>query len=167
MGTGILLCRKPAKPLLYGGTGSASRSRNMPDELPERLEAGTINVPGIAGLDAGIAYLQKTGIHRIHEREKKQAKRCIDGLRKMGLQAYSGENQSGTISFVPNGDCEDFAQKLATNGIAVRSGLHCAPLAHESAGTLDTGTVRISFGLDASSEQTDRLLNNLHKVMNS
>ncbi len=167
MGTGILLCRDTASPLLFGGTGSASKSRYMPEELPERLEAGTMNVPGIAGLDAGIAYLQNTGIRRIHEGEKKQARRCADGLQKMGLRVYAGVDQSGTVSFVPDGDCEVFAQRLAGNGIAVRSGLHCAPVAHESAGTLNSGTVRISFGLDASNEQTDHLLATVRKVVNS
>ena len=167
MGTGILLCRDLTKPLLYGGTGSLSKSYKMPDDLPERLEAGTVNVPGIAGLEAGIAFLQKTGIRSIHEKERKQANFCIEGLQKIGMKVYCGENQSGTVSFVPNGDCEDFAQRLADHGIAVRGGLHCAPLAHESAGTLDSGTVRVSFGLDASKEQVEQLLQTVRKIANS
>ena len=76
----------------------------------------------------------------------------------MGLRVFSGEHQCATLSFVPGEDCEEFALKLAKRGIAVRAGLHCAPLAHESAGTLDTGTVRVSYGHDASFAQTEGLL---------
>ena len=76
----------------------------------------------------------------------------------MGLKVFAGQQQTGTVSFLPSGDCEEFADKLGHKGIAVRAGLHCAPLAHESAGTLATGTVRVSFGHDASVGQTDAFL---------
>jgi len=76
-----------------------------------------------------------------------------------------GEDQVGTVSFVPKIDCEDAASLLAESGIAVRGGLHCAPLAHESAGTLDTGTVRLSFGHDACPKQTKILLERLGKLL--
>ena len=156
-GTGILLCKDTAEPLLYGGTGSASRQQEMPDFLPDRLEAGTLNVPGIAGLGAGMEYIRSMGIHNILSREQSQAKRCVKLLQEKGMQVFFGAHQAGTVSFVPKGDCEEFARRLADRGIAVRAGLHCAPLAHESAGTLETGTVRISFGHDAAALQTDRL----------
>lgn len=157
-GTGLLLCNRTAEPLLYGGTGSDSRNPLMPDYLPERLEAGTLNVPGIAGLSAGLGWLQRTGIEKIFEKEQRQAKRCAAALERLDLQVFSGEDQGGTVSFVPNCDCEEAADYLAKRGIAVRAGLHCAPLAHESAGTLQTGTVRISFGHDAAPWQTGNLL---------
>ena len=157
-GTGLLLCAGNAVPLLYGGTGSESIRQDMPDYLPERLEAGTVNVPGIAGLDAALGYLRETGIEKIAKAEKNAAERCANGLEKLGVCVFRGKHQSGTVSFVPKCDCEELAQKLAKCGIAVRAGLHCAPLAHESAGTLDTGTVRISFGYTASSAQVDRLV---------
>ena len=73
-------------------------------------------------------------------------------------KVFYGSDQGGTLSFVPPGDCEELADRLGKQGIAVRAGLHCAPLAHESAGTLQTGTVRISFGHDAAPYQTHRLL---------
>ena len=130
----------------------------MPNELPDRLEAGTLNVPGIAGLAAGIRYVQKAGQEKLLAREVRQQRRCTHGLKQIGFQVFSGEYQTGTVSFVPSMDCEEFAGMLAGKGIAVRAGLHCAPIAHESAGTLETGTVRISFGHDASDRQTDRLL---------
>ena len=85
-------------------------------------------------------------------------RRCAEGLQKLGLQVHAGEHQGGTVSFVPGEDCEEFAQKLAKRGVAVRAGLHCAPLAHESAGTLQIGTVRVSFGHDGNETQTNRFL---------
>jgi len=157
-GTGILLCAGDTTPLLYGGTGNHSLEKTMPAALPERLEAGTLNVPGIAGLSAGLAYLHKRGIDNIHHDECIQARCCIAGLKGLGCTVFSGEDQSGTVSFLPGGDCEEAAAFLAEKGIAVRPGYHCAPLAHESAGTLDTGTVRISYGHDAVQWQTDRFL---------
>ena len=163
-GTGLLLCRGNAEPLLQGGTGNQSLLQQMPEELPERLEAGTVNVPGIAGLSAGLEYLLHQGVESIGKKEKEQARVCARGLKKMGLRVFSGDHQCGTLSFVPPEDCEEAAQKLARLGIAVRSGLHCAPLAHESAGTVDTGTVRVSFGHDASNAQSMCLLRAAKKL---
>jgi len=157
-GTGLLLCGRNPKPLLQGGTGSNSLSYEMPDFLPDMAEAGTLNVPGIAGLGAGMAYLQQKGIGSIHAAETKQARRCAESLADMGFQVFSGDHQSGTVSFVPPMDCEEAAEKLAQRGIGVRAGLHCAPLAHESAGTLETGTVRVCFGYDAAADQTGAFL---------
>lgn len=157
-GTGLLLCGAKPEPLLCGGTGSESIRQEMPDDLPERIEAGTVNVPGIAGLGAGLEYLRRMGVENIGRRERAQAKSTAQGLKRLGVQVFSGPHQSGTVSFLPPMDCEDAAAKLAQSGIAVRAGLHCAPLAHESAGTLETGTVRVSFGHDASPRQTGQFL---------
>ena len=156
-GTGILLCNRSPKPLMAGGTGSESIRQSMPDDLPERAEAGTLNVPGIAGLDAGLRYLKHTGVEKLGRQEQAAAKECVDMLRRLGFQVYSGSNQGGVVSFAPKCDGEEAAEKLAKQGIAVRAGLHCAPLAHESAGTLKTGTVRVSFGIDAGSGQIQAL----------
>lgn len=157
-GTGMLLCGRLPEVFLAGGTGSESRNPRMPDFLPDRAEAGTLNVPGIAGLDAGMAYLQQVGISNIFQRETAAAQGCIRGLRELGFRVFSGPHQSGTVSFLGEGDCEALAEQLAHRGVAVRAGLHCAPLAHESAGTLETGTVRVSFGHDAAPFQTRTLL---------
>ena len=162
-GTGLLLCNRLPNPLVQGGTGSQSASRQMPDFLPDIAEAGTLNVPGIAGLQAGMAYVEKLGVQSILMKEQKQTRRCARGLEKMGMRVFSGEDQCGTVSFVPPNECEEVAQYLAGQGIAVRAGLHCAPLAHESAGTLETGTVRVSFGHDATANQTGTLLLTLEK----
>ena len=145
-GTGLLLCAGRTEPLLRGGTGGDSVNRDMPADLPERLEAGTLNVPGIAGLEAGMAQVQAWGTEAVFRRETGQVKSLSKALKNMGLRVFSGDHQAGTVSFVPPGDCEELAEKLSRRGICVRAGLHCAPLAHESAGTLETGTVRISFG---------------------
>ena len=157
-GTGLLLCGRNPEPLIFGGTGSESIRQDMPDFIPDRIEAGTLNVPGIAGLRAGLQYLSREGIERIFEREVQEAQRCAEALKKAGFRVFSGDHQAGTVSFVPEMDCEEAAEILARRGIAVRAGLHCAPLAHESAGTLQTGTVRISFGHDAGAGQTRALL---------
>ena len=157
-GTGLLLCGGKTEPLLYGGTGNQSLLQTMPEELPERLEAGTLNVPGIAGLCAGIRYLLCRGVEKIGKTEEIQARECGNGLKKLGFSVFSGLHQGGTVSFLPGGDCQLAAEELADMGIAVRAGLHCAPLAHESAGTLDTGTVRISFGHDATVAQVGKML---------
>ena len=157
-GTGLLLCGSQPQPLIQGGTGSDSRSWEMPLFLPDRLEAGTLNVPGIAGLEAGLAYIRRVGTDTILRREQAQCRRCAGELKKLGYSVFCGDSQAGTFSFLPTGDCEEFAEALGKKGIAVRAGLHCAPLAHESAGTLDSGTVRISFGHDACDAQSDRLI---------
>ena len=154
-GTGILLCGQEPDPLIFGGTGSASAQQEMPDFLPDRAEAGTLNVAGIAGLGEGIRYLRSAGIDRIYLREHRAAMQCALALEKMGYRVFKGPHQAATVSFIPSIDCEEAAQILAKRGIAVRAGLHCAPLAHESAGTLQTGTVRISFGHDATMQQAE------------
>lgn len=163
-GTGLLLCNRKPLPLLHGGTGSEPRRHDMPDDLPERAEAGTLNVPGIAGLGEGLRYLKRRGIENIAKEEEKCVKYIIEPLKKLGFEVYSGEHQGGTISFVPPMDCEELAGKMTARGIAVRAGLHCAPLAHESAGTLETGTVRVSFGWDATLGQAQQFLQKMGAI---
>ena len=163
-GTGLLLCGGEVQPLIYGGTGSASMEQAMPEYLPDRLEAGTLNVPGYAGLAEGLRFLQRTGEEAIFQREHRQMRRCAEGLKKLGMSVFTGEHQAATVSFLPGMDCEEAAQGLAKQGFAVRAGLHCAPFAHESAGTLSTGTIRVSFGHDASDAQTDAFLRAASKL---
>lgn len=163
-GTGLLLCKGMPQPLLYGGTGSASREQSMPEMLPDRLEAGTANVPGIAGLAEGIRYVRRTGVETIFRREHAQMAKCALGLQQMGMDVYAGPHQASTVSFRSGEDCETTARILADQGIAVRAGLHCAPCAHESAGTLETGTVRVSFGHDACPVQTRAFLRAASKL---
>ena len=163
-GTGLLLCGQPGKPLLYGGTGSQSRSHEMPQDLPERLEPGTLNVPGAAGLAAGISIVERKGTDAIFRREHTQAEKLSRDLRDLGFRVFAGEHQAGTVSFQGRRDCEEIAAYLGKRGIAVRAGLHCAPLAHESAGTIDQGTVRVSFGHEANDGQRRALVKELAQM---
>jgi selenocysteine lyase/cysteine desulfurase len=145
-GTGLLLIPPDGmlSPLIEGGTGGDSRSRTMPEYLPDRLEAGTHNAPGAAGLAAGIRFVRKHGMN------------CTDPLTKQaaadlsaipGVRVYFGSAcHKGPISFTVEGrDSESVASLLADRGIAVRGGLHCSPLAHVTAGTDASGTVRVAF----------------------
>ena len=156
MGTGLLLCARPPRPLLYGGTGSESENQAMPAFLPDRAEAGTLNVPGFAGLTAGIRLVLQEGAETIGRREAALAGYTARELEKLGYQVFFGENQGGTVSFRGKTDCQTLCDRLP--GIALRAGLHCAPLAHRSAGTLETGTVRASFGWNSTREDADEFL---------
>ncbi len=159
-GTGLLLCGAQARSLLYGGTGSLSAKQEMPDFLPDRLEAGTHNVCGAAGLLEGMKFVARTGIDKIHRHERALAGRMMDALeRRPGVTVFRGHggSQSGLCSVILDGlDCEEAGEALAKRGIAVRAGLHCAPLAHQTAGTMETGTIRFSFSAFNRSDQADR-----------
>ena len=159
MGTGLLLCGRLPRPLLMGGTGSESESQVMPDFLPDRAEAGTANVPGFAGLEAGIRLILEEGPERIGARESALAAYTAGDLGKLGYEVFSGPHQLGTMSFRGKEDCQTLCDRIPD--IALRAGLHCAPLAHQSAGTLETGTIRASFGWDSKQEDAQRLLNEI------
>ena len=163
-GTGLLLCKAGGEPLFFGGTGSLSREQTMPPELPDRLEAGTLNVPGFAGLGEGLRFLHQTGTKRIFQWEHRLLQQCIRGMQQAGLKVFSGPHQASAVSFLAGEDCEETAEKLARQGIAVRAGLHCAPFAHESAGTLETGTVRVSVGYDTFEDQIAAFLRAASKL---
>ena len=170
-GTGLLLCgegQTPA-PLLQGGTGSLSALQQMPDFLPDRLEAGTQNVAGAAGLTAGMEFIRQQGLGRIAAHERRLTRRLMDGLERLpGVEVFRGgeDSQSGLCSFrARQMDCEVLGEQLARRGIAVRAGLHCAPLAHRSAGTEDTGTVRASFSAFNRPEEADRTVAALREIL--
>ena len=164
-GTGVLLCGKdvPVRTLLEGGTGSLSMQQEMPDFLPDRLEAGTHNMPGIAGLLAGVRFVRQLGPENICREERLLAHQAAEGLRRVPrLTVHALPDlaaQAGVLSVIPEQmDAEALGAALAERGIAVRAGLHCAPLAHRTAGTLNTGTVRLSFSHWNTREEVDRLL---------
>lgn len=170
-GTGVLVCREgaPCTPLAEGGTGSRSAEQEMPDFLPDRLEAGTHNVPGIAGLLAGIRFVKLNGLSDICARERYLAALAAEGLRQIsGVDVFSLpdlSDQTGVLSFRCAGlSAESVGAQLAENGIAVRTGFHCAPLAHRTAGTLDTGTVRVSFSVFNTREEIYRFLEVMHRI---
>lgn len=174
-GTGILLCQSTGEPLLRGGTGGDSRSRFMPETLPERLEAGTHNVCGIAGLREGLRFVRRKTVQRIHADETRLIRRLavrLNALPALRVFSSESENQTGVLSVVPRTmSCDALSERLGAMGIAVRSGLHCAPLAHETAGTLESGTVRFSVSpfntmqeMDATAETLEKILKNSYKM---
>jgi len=117
-----------------------------------------VNVPGIAGLGAGLDFLLRAGPENIGRQEHRMARNCAQALEKLGCRVFRGSHQAATVSFLPRGDCQEAAEYLARQGIALRAGLHCAPLAHESAGTLQTGTLRVSFGYGVAPGEPERFL---------
>ena len=172
MGTGILIVNNDTalKTLIEGGTGSESADSSMPLYYPDRLEAGTANVAGIAGLGAAIDYLSSKGIDNIVKRET----RLVTGLKNRlhtieGLKVY--ENYDGVPVFslsIDGFDSERVARYLSEQSdIAVRSGLHCAPLAHRQMGTLDSGTVRVAPGIFTTENDTQILFKTLRKMIHS
>lgn len=170
-GTGILLCNSPStRPLMEGGTGSASRCKLMPEDLPDRLEAGTPNICGIAGLRAGIRTIRQRGITAIQNHEMQLIQYMAKGLAPFARVFYSQDTtcQSGVLSFQIEGwDPEDFASQLALRNIAVRAGLHCAPLAHQSAGTLEEGTIRASVSPYTTMQEINLFLRSVKNILST
>ena len=168
-GTGLLLCAHDAAPLLYGGTGSASLEQTMPDFLPDRLEAGTHNMPGIAGLEAGLRFVRERR-ERIERHERALIARAAAALRGMdGVTVYAARDaaeQVGVLSFNLDGrEPEETADALAQRGFALRGGLHCAPYAHRTAGTLPNGTVRLSVSAFTSAADIDAFAHVLRSIV--
>ena len=170
-GTGVLLCGEAkTEPLLEGGTGSLSVQQEMPEFLPDRLEAGTHNIPGIAGLLEGVRFVRQLGTDKICHHERLLAQMAAEGLRGLpGVRVFAQPdlaNQTGVLSFTVEGkDVEEVARRLGERHIAVRAGIHCAPLAHRSAGTLDSGTVRLSFSVWNTAEEIRQLLRAMEEIV--
>ena len=161
MGTGILLAlddRIAAQPLLTGGTGSVSEEMRQPDFLPDALESGTPNVPGIAGLAAGIAFVRAVTPGHIAKQERRLVHELVRALsREPTIECFAGKDQTGVLSFrVANVPSEVLADALSDEGVCTRAGLHCAPLAHRTAGTEDTGTVRLSLSFYSTARQMEQ-----------
>ena len=151
-GTGLLYLRQGVEPapLLYGGTGGNSHADMMPEQLPERLESGTMNTPGLAGLKAAVEYIQEIGQEHICQREQQLVKRLLDGLLALpGIEVYGpvdAARHGAAVSFnMANLDPAEVGFHLDHEfAISVRVGLHCAPDAHRTIGTYPRGTVRVS-----------------------
>lgn len=153
-GTGGLYVREGimVEPFRHGGTGSLSESDRQPLFYPDRLESGTPNTPGIAGLLAGIRYINKRGRGNIRTAESRLTGDLLAGLADIpGVAVYGpppGVPRAAVVSFIIEGrDSGEIAHRLDREyGIACRGGLHCAPWAHQTIGTLKTGTIRFSPG---------------------
>ncbi len=170
-GTGILVCRKGIKlnTILEGGTGSLSESFTQPEFMPDRFESGTMNAPGIAGLAEGISYVLEKGEESIFVHEKDLIDYLVSELSKMqNIRIFSSvrrKKQGGVISFISNKfDCEKIGKLLSIEKIAVRSGFHCAPLAHYTAGT-NKGTVRVSVSDFTTADEVETFLCKLKKII--
>lgn len=166
MGTGLLLSARPELPaaLLRGGTGSNSLDYSQPDFLPDRLESGTLNAPGIIALSAGMSFVERTGIRRIHEYESSLAEYTVRELARLpGVELYGADELQSrrlpVIAFnLPGLSGERTAELLNDRGFAVRGGYQCAPLAHKKLGTLGRGVCRASFGAFNNKNQAMKLV---------
>jgi len=152
------------EPHMHGGTGSQSESPDQPTTRPDRYEAGTQNTPGLAGLRAGLLYIKSCGLSRIYDHEWQLTQHIIEGLAGIdGIQLLgpeAGQPRSGIVSFlVGKADPSETAFILDQHyGIAVRSGYHCTPQAHQCAGTSATGAVRASVGYSTTTADADALI---------
>lgn len=172
MGTGLMLLSEKADipPLITGGTGSGSASLIQPQELPDRFESGTLNLPGIAGLEAGISFVSAKGRENILRHEMSLVRRAYKGLSaNKKVRLYTPEPDESffapVLSFNIEGvDSETAAAQLARRGIAVRAGLHCCPAAHRALGTLDTGAVRISPSAFTAARDIDRVIQTVREL---
>lgn len=171
-GTGFLYMAPDVRlePVKEGGTGGNSEMDTMPDTLPERFEAGTMNTPGIGGLGEGVEFILREGIEKIRRHEILLTERLIKGLQDIGRVVVYGPRdavrQMSVISFNIKGkDPSDVGFVLDSSfGIMARVGLHCAPDAHRTIGTFPQGTIRISPGYFSTVEEVDIAIDAVKKV---
>ena len=152
-GTGGLCIRKGVeiKPLKTGGSGIKTYSKTQPENMPVRLEAGTLNSHSIAGLNAALEFIENTGLENIRNQERYLADYFYDGIKHIDNIKFYGnydtKNRTSIVALnIADADSAKISDILANEyGIATRSGGHCAPLMHESLGTVNQGIVRFSF----------------------
>lgn len=172
-GTGGLLIGERVtglKPWREGGTGFDSKSEHQPLNWPEAFEAGTHNVPGILSLNEGLNFIEETGIENIANKEMEHLRYLWKNLKTYeNIKLYGPaphENRVAVLSFTIDGwDTEDIGQILDQNyGISVRTGLHCAPLAHKTIGTYPKGTVRVSPGYFTTKQELKTFLKAIDNI---
>ena len=172
-GTGGIVWRpefaERVTPLITGGTGSYSHLEIQPEDMPDKFEAGTPNLPGIAGLNAALDWLNTTGLKNIAEREQFLGSRLLDGLVSMkGVSLTGKHNMDGRLpvfAFNLEGvDNGTLADKLSRLGFETRPSLHCAPGAHKTLGTFPEGALRVSPGYFNTEDDIDEFLESLRAV---
>jgi len=171
-GTGGLWFREglDLEPLRYGGTGSHSEDAYQPKFSPDRYESGTLNTPGIVGLGAGVRYILDKGIENIRRSEIELTEYLSERIRNIdGISCYGhmdANRKTGIVSFnFEEVNCSEVAHVLDRGfEIAVRSGLHCAPMAHKAIGTFPVGTVRVSLGIFNTKEHINALILALSEI---
>ena len=155
--------------VLFGGTGYDSANQDMPDSLPERYEMGTSNIAGIAGLNAALQWSQEIGLQIIFEHEQQNRKKLLDILSQYDFITVVGNSPEqqyvGIVSCLFEGISSDIAGNLLSKqGVSVRTGLHCAPLAHKFLGTYPAGTIRFSVGYFTSEDDYKALVEALDYI---
>ena len=153
---------KNLKPFILGGTGLDSKNKDMPEQIPVKLEAGSVNIQAVAGLNASLKWIKRIGIEKIRSKEKAITLKVLDTIKRhSNISIIRGDNEEqniGVISCVFAGYSSDsIGQVLSEKDIAVRTGLHCAPLGHELLKTAPDGTVRISINYFTSDEDIQAL----------
>lgn len=172
MGTGFIYVKEgiSLKPLLFGGTGSVSESLSHPQMMPDALEAGTVNAHGLAGLLAGVRFVRNKGLRYIQEYEQDLMSyfiRQISMLKQFKLYGSKDmKRRAAVVSFnIGSVSSTEISERLDIGyGIAVRSGLHCSSLGHQSLGTENQGVVRVSFSCFNTREEVDQLVAALKKI---
>ena len=171
---GIILTKEIAQtltPLIAGGTGSFSHLETIPTHMPDAFEAGTLNLPGIIGLNEGLTYIESVGMKNIHNHELTLTKTFLEGLRSItGINIIGKQDiqdRTAVVSItIDSMDPASIAYELeSTYHIMTRVGLHCAPRAHQTLGTYPEGTVRFSFGYANTLEDVDIALSALHTIL--
>ena len=158
------------RPFKEGGTGSFSEYLEQPDFMPDVLESGTLNTPGIAGLGAGVAFINEQGMDNIYQHEQRLLIQLIDGLQQIkGIKLYGPADprrQTAVLAFNIEGmDCGELSSRLDYEfGIITRSGIHCAPLAHQTVGSFTSGSCRLSPGYFNTSEDIVITLQAFEKI---
>ena len=174
MGTGVLITSSADKldTIVEGGTGTSSMLLCHPEEMPKKLESGTPNTIGIAGLKAGVDFVRRTGIKNIFDHEMDLINYAYDGLKSIkNVELYVSKTDIRyfvpVLSFNVKGYISDEVGKILNEkNIAVRTGLHCAPVAHKYFGTIDKGTVRISPSVFTKKAEIDKLLKVVSSIRN-
>ena len=173
---GIILTKEMAQnltPLIAGGTGSFSHLETMPTHMPDAFESGTLNLPGIIGLNEGLAYIESQGMENIHNHELALTQAFLEGLQSIdGINIVGKQNiqdRTAVVSITIDGmDPANIAYELeSTYHIMTRVGLHCAPRAHQTLGTYPEGTVRFSFGYANTLKDVEAALSALHTIIKS
>lgn len=171
-GTGGLYIRQgiQLEHMKEGGTGSKSESLLQPEITPDRYESGTPNTPGIVGLGAGIKYILDIGIDNIRKHEEELTEYMLNGLKNIeGVKIYGPKDikKKAAVISINIGDLDSSEVSYVLDqgfNIAVRSGLHCAPLAHKTIGSFEQGTVRFSIGYFNTKNDIDKALNAVKKI---
>ncbi|WP_138204185.1 aminotransferase class V-fold PLP-dependent enzyme [Haloimpatiens lingqiaonensis] len=159
------------KPFIEGGTGSVSSNVIQPDFLPDKFESGTMNTPGIAGLLAGINFINEKGLKYIREYEEELCQKFINGALNIdSIKVYGTMDSSARTSTISINSSKIDNAELgfildSEFGIITRTGLHCAPLAHKTIGTYPSGTIRFSFGIFNDEKDVDYALSCINKVI--